>query len=37
MKNPEELQQQMIADSKKSSGDNEASLKKADPQFKKIF
>lgn len=37
MKTPEELQQKMIADSKKAVADNEVSLKKADPQFKKIF
>lgn len=37
MKTPEEMQQQMIADAKKAVADNEASLKKADPHFKKIF
>jgi predicted DNA-binding protein (UPF0278 family) len=34
---PDEMQQQMIQDAKKAVSENEASLKKADPAFKKIF
>ncbi len=37
MKMPEEMQQQMIGDAKKAVTENEASLEKADLQFKKIF
>lgn len=37
VKTPEELQQEMIATAKKAVFDNEASLKKADPQYKKIY
>ncbi len=37
IKSPEDMQKDMIRDAKKAIADNEASLKKADPQFKKIF
>lgn len=37
IKTPEELQQEMIADAKKAIINNEATLKKADQQFKNIY